>query len=155
MWKSGIIVGIAAFVLALAASAGVSPLCGMLCVAPIAGLAAGYLAGVFDKPVGGEGGAKTGALGGLVGGVGAFLGQVVAGVVNAMFAPQIAELMGNTFNIPTDVDATRMAALGWGVCGGAVDIVLMAGLGALGGYLWWQITGSKAAPAAPPPPPLG
>jgi hypothetical protein len=151
MWKSGIIVGIGAFVLAFAASAGISPLCGMLCVAPIAGLVAGYLAGVFDRPVSGGDGAKSGALGGLIGGVGAFLGQVVAGVVNAMFAPQLAELMGTVFSMPADVEVTRIAAIGWGVCGGVADIVLMAALGALGGYLWWQITGSKAVPAAPPP----
>lgn len=153
MWKAGIIIGIAAFVLALAAAAGISPLCGLLCVSPVAGAVAGYLAGAFDKPATGEGGAKSGAIGGAVGGVGAFLGQAMAGVINALFAKQIAAFAGRTFGTATDVNTVRLGALGWGLCGGVVDIVIMAGLGALGGYLWYQFVGSKAAPAAPPPPP--
>jgi len=153
MWKAGIIVGIAAFVLVLGASAGLSPLCGLLCVAPIAGLVAGYLAGVFEKPATGEDGAKTGALSGLAGGVGALLGHIAAGVINAMFAPQTAEFMGDVFDTAINAESTRMAALGMGVCGGLGDVALMAGLGALGGYLWYQMVGSKATPAAPPPTP--
>ncbi len=153
MWKAGTIIGIAAFVLAFATSAGISPLCGLLCISPIAGVVAGYLAGVFDKPVTGGGGAKCGVIGGAIAGVGAFLGQALAGVVNALFAPQIAQFVGRTFDLPADVNTTRIIAFGWGLCGGLVDIVIMAGLGTLGGYLWYQFVRSKAAPAAPPPNP--
>ncbi len=155
MWKAGIIIGIAAFILTFAASAGLSPLCGLVCIAPLAGAIAGYLAGVFDKPMTGEGGAKSGAIGGVVGGVGAFLGQALAGVVNALFAPQIAQFTRRAFGTSADLTTTRLIALGAGVCGGLVDIVIMAGLGALFGYLWYQFVGSKATRVAPSPtPPL-
>jgi hypothetical protein len=153
MWKAGIIMGIAAFLLAFAAAAGISPLCGLACVAPVAGAVAGYLAGVFDKPTTGEGGAKSGAIGGAIGGVGAFFGQALAGVVNALFAPQITEFLGRTLGTTTDVNTTRVVAFGAGLCGGLVNIVIMAGLGTLGGYLWYRAVGSKATPAAPPPAP--
>ncbi len=155
MWKAGIIIGIAAFALAFVGSVGLSPLCGLLCVSPVAGVIAGYLSSVFDKPITGEGGAKSGAIGGAVGGVGAFLGQALAGVINALFARQIAQFAGRTFGTAVDVNAARVGALGWGLCGGVIDIIVMAGLGALGGYLWYQFVGSKPAPTVlPPAPPM-
>ena len=43
----------------------------------------------------------------------------------------------------------RVVSIGMGLCGGLVNVVIMAGLGALGGYLWYRFVGSKAAPAAP------
>jgi hypothetical protein len=153
MWKAGIIIGIAVFVVIFVASAGVSPLCGLFCVSPLAGVVAGYLAAVFDKPATGEGAARTGAIGGAIGGAGAFLGQAVAGVINALFAPQIAQFARRTFGTITDVSTTRVVAFGWGLCGGLFDIVIMAGMGALFGYVWYRFVGSKNAPAAPPPTP--
>jgi hypothetical protein len=149
MWKSGLIIGIAALILAFATSAGLSPLCGLLCVSPLAGAVAGYLAGVFDKPVTGEGGAKSGAIGGAVAGAGAFLGQTLAGVVNAAFAPQIVQFSQRTFGLPGDVSTARLVSIGMGICGGLVDVVIMAGVGALGGYLWYRFTGSKATSVTP------
>jgi hypothetical protein len=50
MKKSGLIAGIAALLLAFGAASVVSPVC-VPCLAFAFGLLAGYLAGVFDKPV--------------------------------------------------------------------------------------------------------
>jgi len=154
MWKAGAIIGTAAFLLVFVASFGLSPLCGQLCISPIAGAAAGYLAGVFQKPITGGAAAKSGAIAGAISGAGAFLGQTLAGVANALFAPQIAQFVSRMFGAVPDLNVTRMTALSVGVCGGLVDLAIMAGLGALFGYLSYQIVRSRAARPEPAPPSL-
>lgn len=157
MLKSGLIVGAVTLVVTIGASF-LSGLCGP-CVALIAGLAAGFLAGVFDKPLDNGGSAKSGAGAGAIGGAGALIGQLIGGIgVVLVVGPDQAAKMMRQFGMRMSTDTSGVAgyytgALGAGCCFGLVDVALMAGLGALGGILWYQISGKRAAlpPSAPMP----
>ena len=145
MIKSALIIGLAALALAVGASL-ISPLC-VPCLALFAGLAAGYLTGTFEKPSSNANAAKRGTLAGVIGGIGALLGQAIGAAINAsMVGPdQALELMrqwGFDTQFSGDYETSYWLALaGSACCMGILDVVLMAGLGALGGLLWWQITG--------------
>lgn len=87
MSKSGLIMAAIALVLAIGGTV-VSPLC-TPCLVLFLGAGAGYLAGIFDKPVEKSAATKSGALAGLIGGVGALLGQAGGSVINGiMVAPR-------------------------------------------------------------------
>jgi predicted PurR-regulated permease PerM len=154
MVKSGVIFAVVALVLALGFTL-LTPIC-IPCLAIFLGLAAGYVANVFDKPrVQGQA-TKIGALAGLIGGVGGLIGQFIGQGINAaMVGPQgltqIYQQLG--IQIPAEMSSTYYWAgqIGLGCCIGIIALGLMAGLGALGGVLWWSTSGQKAA-AAPPPP---
>jgi hypothetical protein len=149
MLKSSLIVGITALIL----SAGItllSPLC-VPCVAIFLGLAAGGLAGVFDKPLAPGASARVGALAGALGGIGAILGQFIgAGINAALVGPELAQQLLRQwgFRAPSGGDfsaAYYLGVFGSACCVGLLDLALMAGLGAVGGLLWWQMAGQKRA----------
>ena len=147
MLKSGLIFGAIATLLSVVAAL-VSPLC-VPCLAIFLGLGAGYLAGVFDKPIDNGGASRAGALGGLISGIGALLGQLIgAGINGAIVGPENASRIIEQLGLPNaggDFSTSYWCGLiGGGCCLGIFDIALMAGLGALGGLLWWQISGKKA-----------
>ncbi len=154
MWKSGGILAVVAFLLTLGAATLLSPLCGP-CVVLFAGLAAGYVAGLFDKPALSDSAAKTGAGAGAVGGAGALVGHLLGAVVNtSLMGPEGAAQLLRSFGLDTrgvSPATFYIGAFGGGCCLGLLDVALMAGLGALGGTLWFQLTGKNQA-AAPPPP---
>jgi hypothetical protein len=150
MYKSGIILGVVALVVAFGLTL-LSPIC-TPCGALFLGLGAGYLAGVFEKPLSNGATAKSGAIAGGIGGIGALLGQFIGAAVNVMVlgpegTSQLMQQMG------VDVGSNQAAAtsgywigvVGSAACVGILNIALMAGLGALGGLLWWQITGKNTA----------
>ena len=144
MIKAGLILGAVMLVLGIGGSL-ISPIC-VPCLAVAAGIGAGYLAGVFDKPITSGGSAKVGAIAGAIGGVGALLGQIIGGILNAILVgPEGAMDMLEQFGLPIAYDPNLyyISFIGSGVCFGVLDIVLMAGLGALGGILWQQIAGKK------------
>jgi len=152
MVKSGLIIGFVALLL----TAGVvliSPLCAP-CLALFLGLGAGFLAGTFDKPMDNSQSAKSGALGGVIAGVGALLGQLIGGAINgAILGPQGASEILRQLGISNGADPGSYWAglIGSACCFGILDLALMAGLGALGGILWWQISGKKNASFQQPP----
>ncbi|MBN1920947.1 MAG: hypothetical protein JW892_06865 [Anaerolineae bacterium] len=150
MVKSGLIFGAVMLVVALGVTL-LSPLC-VPCAALFIGLGAGYVAGVFDKPRTNQAALKSGALAGVIAGAGGFIGQAIGTAINAsvMSPDQVMELM-RQFGI----DASQMGGANvgyWGgligsaVCGGIFAVLLAAGLGAIGGILWWQMTGKNANP---------
>ncbi len=145
MIKAGLILGAVMLVLGIGSSL-ISPLC-VPCLAVIAGIGAGYLAGVFDKPLTSGGGAKVGAIAGAIGGAGALLGQIIGGILNVLLVdPQNVMNMMEQLGFPStyyDPSVIQLGQIGGGVCFGLLDIVLMAGLGALGGILWQQIAGKN------------
>ena len=144
MIKAGLILGAVMLVLGVGGSL-LSPLC-VPCLAVMAGIGAGYLAGVFDKPLTSGDSAKVGAIAGAIGGAGALLGQIIGGILNALLVdPQNMMRMMEQFGFPATYDANfiTISQIGGGVCFGLIDIVLMAGLGALGGILWQQIAGKN------------
>ena len=150
MVKAGIILGIVMLVLGAGGSL-ITPIC-VPCIALIAGAGAGYLAGVYTKPATSGGTAKVGAGAGAIGGVGALIGQVIGGILNAVIVgPQGIAEIAQMWDIPVSSDpiVAYIGFIGSGFCFGIIDIVLMAGLGALGGILWFQISGKKATPTTP------
>ncbi len=144
MIKAGLILGAVMLVLGVGGSL-ISPIC-VPCLAVAAGIGAGYLAGVFDKPLTSGGSAKVGAIAGAIGGAGALLGQIIGSILNSIWVdPQTVIDLMEQLGLPAAYDPgmVRIAQIGGGVCFGLLDIVLMAGLGALGGILWQQIAGKN------------
>ncbi len=160
MVKSGLIIG--GVMLVLGTIFGfLFPLC-IPCLALFAGAGAGYLAGMFDKPMGGTGGsAKVGAGAGAIGGAGALIGHIVGGMATALvYGPQASVDLMRQFGVDVPASAATggvgfyAGAFGAACCFGLVEVALMAGLGALGGLLWYQMTGKNMAGGAPPSPGL-
>jgi hypothetical protein len=147
--QAGLIVGFIALVVALGATL-ISPLC-TSCLALFLGLGAGFLAGVFDKPLNNNESAKSGSLAGVMGGIGATIGQMAGTAANAMImGPEGATDFVRQLGLPAS-DPSAFASGYWGgliasaCCFSVLNIALMAGLGALGGLLWWRTTGKKSA----------
>jgi len=156
MLKSGLILGVVALLLAIGAAL-LSPLC-VPCLTLLLGLGAGYLAGAFDKPSEKRGSTKSGAIAGAIGGAGALIGQAVGAVINSQLvgpggAIQLIRQLG--IQLPSGATPADIATGYWGgvigstCCLGLFDVALMAGLGALGGLLWWQVAGSKRSVLPP------
>jgi hypothetical protein len=154
--KSGVIIAAVMLVLSCGTVL-LTPLC-VPCIALLAGVGAGYLAGVFDKPGASGLAAQAGAGAGAIGGVGALLGHLIGGVTNSFIvgpegAAQFLEQLGVTGVDLGDPTTYYISQIGGACCFGLVEVALMAGVGALGGMLWYQITGKNAS--APPQPPMG
>jgi len=154
MLKSGLIVGIAALIFGFGATF-ITPLCAP-CVALFAGLAAGYLAALFEKPIDQGGAAKPGAAAGAMAGVGGLVGNMIAAVVNILVVgPERAAQITQQFNLPSGdptafANSYYLSGIGLPFCIALFNIALMAGLGALGGILWYQTAGKKAATTPAP-----
>jgi hypothetical protein len=147
MVKSGLIVGVATLLLALGTTL-ISPICS-ICVAVFAGLAAGYLANVFDKPRTPEGIIGRGAGAGAIAGAVAIIGQMIGAVINASTVD--AAIINEMFGEPIMTDQTLwVAQLGVGVCIGLFNVAIMAGLGAAGALIWRQMRGNTQTPNPPP-----
>jgi hypothetical protein len=155
MVKSGLIVGGITLVLGLIGGFILPAVC-IPCVALFAGFGAGYLGGRFDRPGASNTAARTGASAGAIAGVGALLAHVIAGAGSAvMMGPEgAAEMMRNLgITLPGAESNPAMfyaSALGGACCFGLFEIALMAGLGAVGGIVWYNTAGKNAAP--PPAP---
>ncbi len=154
MLKAGLITGLLAILVAAIATY-FSPLCAP-CAVIFLGAFAGYLAGVFDKPSTNNAATKAGALGGVIGGVGAIIGQIIGTAINGIFlGPQGAAEFGRNLGLPGSGGPGYEGGYWAGLVGGAVcfsilDILIMAGFGALGGMLWWQISGKNKEPSSVP-----
>jgi hypothetical protein len=152
MHKAALILGSAAFLVATGATL-LSPLCAP-CAAVFLGLVAGYVAGVFDKPLSSSATTRAGAAGGAVGAIGAVAGQMVGAALNAMMVgPQGLQNIYQQLGLPTGGPAFNQGywfgIVGGALCFSVLDILLMAGFGALGGLIWWQTSGRKAGPGSP------
>jgi hypothetical protein len=159
MLKSGLIFGGVALVLIGLTGVVNFQLCAP-CLALFIGAGAGYVGGLFDKPAGAAGAsAKVGAGAGAMAGVGGLLGNLGGGLIGSvMLGPAAANQFARQFGLPTASGPGSAAgyyggAVAASCCFGLFDIALMAGLGALGGMLWYQLTGRSAGAGAPPVPP--
>ncbi len=154
MLRAGLIVGAVSIAIAVCGSL-LSPFC-VPCLALFAGLGAGYLAGVFDEtklPAQNDA-IKVGAQAGAIAGVGAILGQVLGAVANVIIVgPQGAQDVARQLGLPSNFDANTYYAVQavMTCCLGLLNVALMAGTGALGGVLWWQITGKSQGGTMTPP----
>lgn len=147
MLKSGLIIGGVMLVLAIGASL-LSPIC-VPCLALFAGLGAGYLVGLFDKPGLQNAAVRGGASAGAIGGVGALIGQLIGGGINAVIVgPEgaqqlIQQIAPDLATGSTNSGAYYAGVFGSAFCIGLFNVAIMAGLGALGGLLWWNMTGKN------------
>ncbi len=161
MFKSGLIVAAIALALGFGLTL-LSPVC-TPCVGALLGLLAGYLAGVFDKPMDSFGSTRAGAGGGLVASIGVILGLIFGAVANSMLVgPEGAQQLLNSFGAPSAYSPAVMPSYYFGLIGSAIcfsliNVMMMVALGALGGRVWWQISGknSRQEPDIVDLPPLG
>ena len=147
MVKSGLIFG--AVMLFLGAGAALlMPLCGP-CVALILGVAAGYFAGLFDKPTTSNDALQRAAGAGAIAGVGALVGQMAGGALNSLiYDPQTIESLFDSLGlydsyVYVDSDTFLLYSILIGCCLGIINIALMALFGAFGGFLWFRTSGQK------------
>ncbi len=154
MIRSGIIVGAIAFVYLFVTSVAM-PICAPL-EAGLLGLFAGFLAAVFDKPPVVNKAALRGAIAGLITSIFAVIGGVAGYLIRVyvVFTPEATNSVVNQLlqTEPSASDATtdvlsNILSLG---CCNCTNLMLIIGLGALGGYLWYRWKGPKT-PAAQPP----
>jgi len=137
MVKAGLIGGGSMLLLVLIAAMGISPLCA-ICVPLLGGTLAGYLTGVFEKPVVSAEAEKRGAIAGLIAAGIALPGNFLASVINAAFLqnPQYQpfhRLLGTPIVEPEFVWGVQ---IGLACLVGLVNIALSAGLGFAGGAIW-------------------
>ena len=132
-----------------------SPVC-TPCGAIFVGLGAGFLAAMWDKPLTRGGSAGLGAKAGAIAGVGHLIGQILGMVANMILvgpeqAAQIASQLGLDAQVMTQSQYLVSQILINGSCG-VINIGIAAGLGALGGLLWYQTMGkNQVSPMQQPP----
>jgi hypothetical protein len=112
------------------------------CAALVIGLGVGFLACLWDKPLTSSSGAGLGAKAGAIAGVGHLGGQLLGMALNGLLVgPQgAAEALGQLgLDLPAMDSSTYWIAqiVINGGCG-LTNIAVAAGLGALGGLLWYQ-----------------
>jgi len=150
MLKAGLIGAGVGFVLALGAAL-ITPFCNP-CVALLLGLGVGVLAAVWERPATSGAGAGEGAKAGAIAAVGGLLGQMVGAVANGlMVGPEGAAQLYRQLNIDVPLDAQTywIYNIGGNCLCSAFNVALGAGLGALGGLLWYQVKGKNQPPASP------
>ncbi|PWB55386.1 MAG: hypothetical protein C3F13_04655 [Anaerolineales bacterium] len=154
MVKSGFIIGAISLVFILGISIAVAPFCAP-CLGIFFGLAAGYLAGVFDKPASSGESVRKGASAGAIAGAIGFLGGVIGGVLNSLLLnPANVEAftrMLGIYNVNISQPLIWFSQIGFALCIGLFDIAWMAVLGIAGGALWYQVSGKNQAQAILPP----
>ncbi len=151
MLKAGLIGAAVGLILAIIAAV-ITPFCNP-CAALVLGLGVGVLAGVFAKPITGGGSAGEGAKAGAIAGAGSLLGQMIGAVINGfVVGPEGVARLYRQLNLPVDINTQSywLFNLGGNCLCALVNVGLAAGLGALGGLLWYQIAGKKQSP--PPAP---
>ncbi len=145
MVTSGLIFAVVALLLILGATL-VLPCC-TPAVALVLGPICGFLAPHFEKLVEKSLAIRRAASAGGIAGVGAVLGQAIGAVINAnLVGPEGAARLVQEWGLPVEpgfeggywVGVTLST-----VCLGLLNVLIMAGMGALGGLLWWQWVGAK------------
>ena len=147
MLKAGLIGAAVGFFLAVVGAVVMGPICNP-CAAMFVGTGAGVLAGVFVRPQSSGSGAGEGAKAGAIATVGNLLGQMVGTGISVLIvdpeqAAQAArDLAGQWGGVTVDPAIyARMyypIQFGSGCLCGLVGVGLGAGLGAVGGLLWYQ-----------------
>jgi len=152
MLKAGLIGAGVGFVLAVGTSL-LTPLCAP-CVALLVGVGVGVLAAVWEKPTASGAGAGLGAQAGAIAGAGNLLGQMVGALINGfLVGPEGLSDLYRQFDMPVAQLTTQqywLYNLGGNCLCGLVNVGLAAGLGALGGLLWYQMAGKNQSVAEEP-----
>jgi len=148
MLKSAAILAVVSLVLAFGVTL-VMPAC-VPCAGLMLGFGAGVLASVFDKPSDAGAAAKVGAGAGALASVGAIVAQMAGAGLNAVLVgPEGAAQLMEQWGMEMGTDAASRVgywtgAAGSALCLSALDVALMAGLGALGGLAWRGLAAGRA-----------
>ena len=148
MYKSGLIFAAAMFVVSLGLAL-LMPYC-IPCVALLLGLAAGYSAGAFGKPKNQPTGTKSGVVAGAIAGAGMLIGQMIGSIITSstIIRERIAHRLLN-IGFPGLYMMDPIYYWPSQICMLLFSVVLMAGMGYLGGQIWWNAVGNKQT--VPPP----
>ena len=120
-----------------------SPFC-TLCLTPLLGISVGYLAAHIDKPARSETSLSRGGIAGGITGIGVLVGQMLATIVNGILItnseslPIFVRQMGLSQLFITDPDEYWQAIITTSSFCSLINLVLIAGLGALGSLIWFQ-----------------
>ena len=154
MVKSGLIFGAISFVFVLGFAVLITPFCAP-CLGMFLGLAAGYVAGVFDKPINSGESVRKGGIAGLIAGALGLVGGLIGGVINgAVLDPSSVDAFSRIFginNISISQGQIWIYQLIFAVCIGLFNVVWMAILGVAGGALWFQVSGKNQSRTVLPP----
>ena len=147
MFTSGLIIAAVALILVLGGTL-LLPIC-TPCIALFLGAVSGFLTPHFEKTPEKPRAVTRGAYSGAIAGIGAFLGQAIGATINAVLvgpsgAADIARSFG--FQAFSGFDSGYwIGMVASTVCISVFNVLLMAGMGALGGLLWWQFIGRENA----------
>lgn len=150
MLKAGLIGAGIGFVLAII-TALVTPFCNP-CVALLLGLVVGVLAAMWEHPATSGASAGEGAKAGAIATVGSLVGQMIGAVVNGLIVGStgVTELYRQfDIQMPTSPQSYWISNLGGNCLCAVMNVALGAALGAVGGLLWYQISGKNQSPAGP------
>lgn len=142
MVKAGLIGAVTGFIYVMSLSL-VSPLC-TLCFTPLLAVGVGYLAARFDRPPNPEKSLHQGSIAGAITGLGVAGGQMLAAVVNGILVthseqlPKLMQEMGLSPALITDNQQFWQTTLSSHAACSAFNLVLISGLGAVGGMVWFQ-----------------
>jgi hypothetical protein len=144
MLKAGLIGGVIGFIYVTSITF-ISPFC-TLCFTPLLGVGIGYLANRFDTPSHVEASLGRGAIAGAMTGFAALLGQMLAAVVNAILVTNWTELplVFKEWGFTPDISDYWQTTLTANSFCSLLNLALMAGLGAVGGLIWFQRQHKKA-----------
>jgi hypothetical protein len=146
MIKAGLLGAILGFIYVMSLTL-VSPFC-TLCVTPLLGLGIGYLASRFDKPLKLETSLSSGGIAGGMSGCGALVGQMLATVVNGILVTNWEELPAfirdlGLAQFPDTSEYWQTTLTANSFCS-VLNLAIIAGLGAVGGLLWFQRQNKKS-----------
>ena len=150
MLKAGLVGAGVSFVLALIAAV-MTPCCNP-CVAILLGLGVGALAATWERTATSETSAGAGAKAGAIASAGGLIGQMLGAVANGFIVgPSGAAEIYRRLDIQVPMTTQNYWAynLGGNCLCAVVNFALGAALGAVGGLLWYQLSG-KNQPAASP-----
>ena len=117
------------------------------CAAIVVGVGVGFLGASWARPTDQAGGAALGAKAGAIAGAGHLAGQIIGMLINALaVGPQRAMEALTQIGLDASALTPRMYWLTQVVVNatcGLTNVLVAAGLGALGGLLWVQTRGRR------------
>ncbi|HXV98789.1 MAG TPA: hypothetical protein VEC93_10225 [Anaerolineae bacterium] len=145
MIKAGLLGAMLGFIYVMSLTL-VSPFC-TLCITPLLGLGIGYLASRFDKPLKLETSLSSGGIAGGMSGCGALVGQMLATVVNGILVTNWEELPAfirdlGLSQFPNTNEYWQTTLTANSFCS-VLNLAIIAGLGAVGGLIWFQRQNKK------------
>lgn len=149
MLKAGLIGAAVGFVLALVTTI-VTSVCNP-CVALLLGVGVGVLAAVWERRPTQGGSATVGAQAGAIATAGSLVGQMIGAVINGfLVGPEgLAELYLQLGLPVPDRNTYWLYNLGGNCVCALLNVALGAGLGAVGGLLWYQMAGKDRVGSPP------